>query len=1115
MKKYFKIVSIVFMVMIMCLSSITIVKGYNDHFTTYTSFGYKGVKRKSYTSNVGRKVSAKGHTTCFYNDGTWLYCIENGQTLTHDASFDKVDDIESFLESTIHKKTTAAQKQKWLSVLMTKAPADFNGTAASQSEETHIRYCVISTLIWEIMDECRDKDFQYIGADAGKTAPRDGNTYATDEVRNKFFKYYDEYVSEIEDFYKIPSFTSSSIVDAPIYEMNYNQQTKQYVVSLKDTQGVLNNYDISAENCTFKKDGNTLQITTNQKIENGQNIVVYLKDNQNHRQSGLVGFQPSIASYQKIMCAGELVPIQTRAYLKLKVKLGSLELKKTDAYHSLVDGAIFHLTNHQDVNMDMTVSQGKLTIDNLKPGLYELYEVKAPQGYLLNTQKYQVKIEGGKVTQQTIVNQEPLGQIQLKKTIDASITSNLLGDAYVKNISYGLYAKEDIKSVASSHTYYTKDQCVGIGKTDSQGLITWKDLPLGKYFIKELETNPSLLLNSSIIDVELKYANMNETLISVSTSAQDKIASRRIQIFKEGTKDGQGGVVQGLKGAEFTFVLNSDFEKVGFEKATKYFTGVTNDDGFLTTSFLPYGTYRVRETKTPDGYYGTSDFLVMIDQDYSFYEIPYQIKKLTVNNVPFETLLKIVKKDKETGKTVQIKGATFKIKNLDTQEYVSYTDWSAFPNIHVDEWSTHEDGTITLNTKLKKGRYALEEIKAPQGYLLNKQNLIFEIDNKDYDISNDGVTPIVVVEFFDEVVKGEISIHKMGDVLTDYKDGQFIYEKQELKDVTFGIYAYEDILSASDQSLLYKKGEKVCEVITDENGRAKTPLLPLGKYECKELKTNDGYILNAEPVIVTLDYQGENKGVVEQKIDFINEREKITVQVGKKDEDSKEFINGAELSLIANQDIYNDKGEKIVEANTVLKTIQSSKDGYISFDMDLPLQAKDIIEPLYRIEETKQPDGYVKTNVVHYVQANYSNKDMTYQFDFFNKITLTHIWKLDSETNKPLSGALLQIIDPITYQVIDEWESSQDAHIVKGLIMDKEYILHEVKAPDGYMETEDLLFVMNYPEKTIQLTNEKVVMETLADEPPVTEDSISLRPLLTLLTISFVAIIVLNKKKVS
>lgn len=937
-------------------------------------------------------------------------------------------------------------------------------------------------------------------------------------------------------------------------------------------------------------------------------------------QTKSYNFSPILAkaggSYQSTGY-GEYVedPSKTTSLTVDWLQLASLELTKTDVYGKLINGAVFRLWNNNDYDKNVTVTNGRIKVDNLTTGIYYLqektapqgflvddtiytitlnagdsasqtvsnkeptgkitvvkesenkdriigakfnvvadgkiisaagkvlynsgdvvdtlttdkqgtavtknlplgnyivYETQAPTGYLLNPERYQVSLRYANQTtpiitsSTTVENKEPLGSIELQKEIESTITDHQLGDAFLSQVEFGLYAREKITNVSGTKVFYNQDELVLKKITDENGHIEWTDLPMGNYYIKELQTNPSMILNPDIIYVSLHYQNQTTSHVTVKTKTSNKIASQRIQIFKEGIKDGEAGTVPGLADAEFTFVLNSEYEKVGFDKAHKYFVGTTDTNGYLTTSLLPYGTYRVKETKTPEGYYGASDFLITIEKDASLYEIGYQIKKVTVNNVPFESLLKVVKKDKETGKTVLLKGATFKVKNVDTNEYVSYIDWSLFPQIIVNQWTTHDDGTITLNTKLKIGHYQLEEIEAPDGYVLTKEPIPFEINMDHYEISSDQVTPITVVELVDQSVKGKVTIEKKGEVLTDYKDGKFIYEERGLAHAKFGIYAKSDILDPShDGTVLYKQGELIETLETTEGGKITSHELPLGDYECKELEAPYGYVLNSEVKTFSLSYKGQSVDIVYEDIGITNERQKIVVEVSKKDEETKKYLSGAEISLFANRDIYNYDGDVIVEAGTLLETIVSRQDGKVSFQSDLPLDLTPeyAIMPLselndelvgdtnslYVVKETKQPDGYLLKNVHYYVDGKYTTEKqdtLIFTYDFLNQVTKTQINKVDSETLENIIGAKLQVIDKESHKVIDEWVSEKEGHLVQGLIVGRTYILHEVEAPFGYILAADTEFII--PEsreiQSITFMNVKAPVITLGDEPKV------------------------------
>ena len=857
------------------------------------------------------------------------------------------------------------------------------------------------------------------------------------------------------------------------------------------------------------------------KVENLTTGIYYLQE-----QTAPNGFLVDNTIYTVTLNAGD----EIKQTVTDKEPQGTITVTKTNDMDNKVSNAKFYVkadgdirsaggnllySNGTVVDTLITNSNGSDTTIQLPLGNYIVEEYEVPYGYLLNKDKFKVQLKYANqntslvTTSTTVTNKEPLGTIEFQKEVDSNVTNNLNGDVFLSNLKYGLYARNDIKNVAGTKTYYAKDTLISQKVTDENGHIEWTDLHIGDYYLKELETNDSLLINSTPIDVSLTYKDMNTSVVSSKTSAKDVIASQRIQIFKEGIKDGIAGVVAGLQGAEFTFKLNSEYNHVGWDNAKTYFVGTTDKNGFLTTDLLPYGTYRVRETKTPEGYYGASDFLITIERDSSLYEIGYKIKKVTVNNVPFETLLKIRKADSETDKTVLKKGNVYKLKNLDKDEYVSYVDWSQFPNIHVDKWETHEDGTITLNTMLQAGHYQLEEIDCSEGYLLNKEPLKFELTkDMDYDIAEDGVTPIVTITFENKPVKGKIKLSKEGEVLTGYdeKEKNFIYEKVGLANAVYDILAEKDILDpCNDKTVLYHAGEVVDTITTNEDGQAESKLLPLGDYEVKEKESPNGFILNDEVKKVSLTYEDKETEIVYEDVEFYNERQKVEIETSKQDSDTQDYVEGAELTLKANRDIYNYKGDVIVKAGTLLETVVSNSKGKVKFVTDLPndLTPKDGVMPidddlnndidhefsqtvvdgvrligdpnsLFMVYESKEPVGYIPYKLNYYIDTSYTNQNssiLKFETPFFNDITVTEILKTNG--SELIKGAHMQILDE-KGKIYDEWISDGTSHMSKGLSLDKELILHEVEPPHGYTLADDIKFIVRDYQK-IEMIDKPIV----------------------------------------
>lgn len=208
-------------------------------------------------------------------------------------------------------------------------------------------------------------------------------------------------------------------------------------------------------------------------------------------------------------------------------------------------------------------------------------------------------------------------------------------------------------------------------------------------------------LDNTEYDVDLSYKNQNIDIVTKDVTVQERVMSQAFQIIK--ISSNENGEADILKGVEFTIKSQKDIDQYGsWEDApiAKNANGnqssilVTNEQGYAKSDKLPFGTYVVRETKVPADKYKVPDFKVVISEDS---EEPQTWR--IFNDTSFEAVLSIIKKDTETKKTVQISGAEFKIKNIETNEYFGYWEWYPLPH-YVDSWKTTETGSVMIRKSI-------------------------------------------------------------------------------------------------------------------------------------------------------------------------------------------------------------------------------------------------------------------------------------------------------------------------------------------------------------------------------------------------------------------------------
>lgn len=747
-------------------------------------------------------------------------------------------------------------------------------------------------------------------------------------------------------------------------------------------------------------------------------------------------------------------------------KQGYIKVVKKDVESGKVvkqAGVVFDIynSNNQKVTSITTNENGVATSTLLDYGTYYVKENKAPNKYTIKVEVSENVgvVENGKTYEISILNTRVKGTVTISKE-DTETGKKAQGEATLKGAVYGVYARNTIYDPADNSVIYNANAKIGELVTDENANATMSNLYLGEYYIKELQASEGYTLDTATYNFDLTYESQNVSVVTKSITVKERVKSQAFRIIK--VSSDTNGEAELLEGVEFTIKSQKDIDKYGsWEKApiAKNYKGeesailVTDSKGYAISERLPYGTYVVRETKVPDNKYKVPDFKVVIKEDS---DEPQTWR--VFNDTSFKSVVAIVKQDAETQKTIKISGAKFKIKNIETGEYFGYWSWNPLPQ-YVNSWETDETGTVMTGEQLPAGKYQLEEIKSPKGYLISSTPIQFEVtSNIAYETLPDGSTPVITVKQKDTAVKGKINIEKQGEVLVDYKDGKFVYEQKGIANAKYEIFAREDILDPSnDGKVIYKSGTVVDTITTNADGKAISKSLPLGEYSVREVKAPEGFVLSDKVENVSLTYKDQNTAIVYDNASFTNERQKVSISVYKKDYDNEIGLLGAEFTLLAEKNIKNYKGEVVVEAEQVIEVATSNIDGKVTFKSDLPLTN-------FMIKETKAPTGYSSNNEVIIAYANYKGQDtkvVNLEYEFKNKITKVEISKQDITDSSEIDGAYLTVFEKDNNAVIvDSWVSSKEPHMIKGLEVGKTYILKETISPYGFAVAQDIEFTI-------------------------------------------------------
>ena len=767
-------------------------------------------------------------------------------------------------------------------------------------------------------------------------------------------------------------------------------------------------------------------------------------------------------------------------------------LKKDKDTLNPLDGGVFGLyagSNIINADGNVVVSKGTLiekavtgedgkavfTADLPIGFSYEVKEIQAPEGYVRNqediysfTFSYTNDSEEKVTFTHTFTNERVNATIRLLKK-DAETNQNVpQGDATLEKAVYGLYAREDIiHPDGTTGVIYKAGDRVATLTTDKNGEAFVENLYLGKYFVKEITPPVGYLADESEHDLVCSYEGDLTATVERECVSLEQVKKQPFQIIKAANNGETDADL--LSGAGFTAYLLSNLEVkedgsydvdsaepvvIGENGATEMFT---DEKGYACSIALPYGTYLVRETTTPHNYKPVDDFIVRITEHSP--NTP-QVWRVLLDE-EFEAKLKIIKQDDETKKAVLQAGTEFRIYDLDNKEYVEQVTTYPTTIVHTS-FFTDEEGYLILPQNLKIGHYRIEEVTAPNGYVLNENYYEIAVDSDTaYQVDSVSGDVIIEVVYENHPVKGKLKIVKQGEVLDNFNK-DFVYKTENLAGAVFEVSAAEDIYTADFQKdeegnriLEYAAGELVGTVTTDENGEVFLSDLPLGSYRIEEVKAPEGFVLNEEPQIVTFTYQDQDTPVIEQEAVFTNERQKVEVSVVKKDAETQATVEGAVFGLYAKEDILA-HGEVIVKADTLIGKVLSDENGKAVFMNDLPFGR-------YYIKEEAAPDGYVSSDKVIEVIAEYQGQEIPVvelSSEYENKPTKISIKKTDLTTGVELEGAKLTVLDN-DGNVVDSWTSVKgEEHLIERLTVGETYTLREELAPYGYLKAEEVTFTV-------------------------------------------------------
>ena len=1009
-------------------------------------------------------------------------------------------------------------------------------------------------LVWETVIGERDDNFNHVDATKSGKHNIKEIISSKHPLRSKILSHYSRIEKSVKQHTTVPSFTSRNKSKAQTVELKWNGKKysatlndSNGVLANYDFSGNGLSFSKSGNTLTISTDTapkDDVQITVSKKNSTRKAVITWTDEK--------IG--PQSGQLQDIVTFGQSVSDPVKAFLNVKVSLGNAKIKKVSEdgkvdnvkFHISGNGISKDVTTNANgeiqidnlppgnyqvseytdskyvpqntktvtviggqtatVEFSNVLKRGSLTVtktceDGLNEGIkFHLYgtslsgiavneyavtdntgvahfnNVLIGSGYTIEEVDTAIRyvipdnqttaIEWNKVTNNSFNN--VLKKFRVTVTKQDYEKGNAQGDAKLSGAVYGLFKGNDLVA------QYT---------TDSNGSFTTDYYVCGTdWTIKEITPSEGYLLNDTVYkvgadpkDYTVEYNNAPDMTV------MEQVIKGKISIIKH-TDDGETQIETPEKGAEFQVYLKSSGSFVNADKDERD-TIVCDQDGFASTKLLPYGVYTVHQTKGWAGRELITDFDVFISTDGKTY-------KFLINNKNFESYLKVVKLDKETGKRIPYEGAAFEIYDSDNHRVTMQYTYPQVTSVHT--FYTNKEGYLITPEKLPYGDYTLKEVQAPYGYVLDDTPIPFSITQENSS-TDTGVT-VVKVKARDVAQKGIINITKTGEIFSSVEDNNGVYTPKysvgNLKGAVFEIYAAEDITTL-DGTVRYEQGTLVDTVTTDDDGVAKSKELYLGKYTVIEKTAPNGYVHNSTKYDVELTYAGQNISVTSTDISVYNDRQKVSVSLKKIMANDKTFgignngeITSVRFGIYAGEDINASNGD-VIPKDALITFANCDKDGNISFDCDLPIGFK------WYAKEIAADEHYILSDTKYEFDTEYQGQDIKVidiKINNYKAVENNLIYgsvkglKIDRETQEVIKGATFGLFKSDTTEFTEDNAiltavTDENGVFVFNNIPYGEYLIKELKSADGYLDNEDVFTVIiKENEQVVELTaiNDKV-----------------------------------------